>query len=83
MRSYYREVIYYMHQPQSQTIKVLLLSMYAYAFIKFSLAYQDEFRTVFLRKRQRVKDIEMGAREPITKDEHIMIEELKRLTYMR
>jgi len=83
MRSYYREVIYYMHQPQSLNVKYFLLACYTYAFIQSALIYQDEFRTVFLRKRQRIKDIEMGSREAITAEEHEMLEELRRLTYVR
>lgn len=51
LRGYYREVVYFMHQPQSLGIKYVFLGMYAFAFIRVMLAYQDEFRTVFLRKR--------------------------------
>ena len=34
---YYHEVIYYLHQPQSWTIKYFFLACYTYGFIKVAL----------------------------------------------
>lgn len=80
---YYHEVIYYMHQPQSWTIKYFFLACYTYGLIKVALWYQDEFRTVWMRKRARIFEIEQSANEPLSRQEFEIMEEYHRLTLMR
>ena len=80
MRNYYREVVYYLHQPQSMGVKYFFLAIYTYCFIHCILIYQNEFMNTFLRKRARIKQIEYGSAEPISREEHEKLQTLIKLT---
>ena len=83
VRGYYREVVYFMHQPQSLSIKYLFLFLYAYGLVKAILAYQEEFRTVYIRKCLRLSQIKRSAAYPITEDQWYKYQEMLRLTQLR
>ena len=82
-RGYYREVVYFMHQPQSLSVKYLFLFVYTMGLVKAILAYQDEFRNTYIRKKQRISQIERSARYPLSEEDWDKYQEMLRLTQLR
>jgi len=54
------------------TFKLVLLVGWGIWFTHLVIADQADFAAVFVRKRARIKDLEMASRLPIEREEHEM-----------
>jgi len=81
--SYYKEVVYYMHQPQSTGLKFFLLLLWWYPMSLYITHDLKKHGDVYKRKRMRKLDFDKNNLPPLSKQEHELKEELALLTHPR
>ena len=82
-RPYYREAIWYLHQPHSQLFKTMFLFAWLWGLSNAFIDLIKEQNRVYKRKRVRVDEIRSMYKFDISQEEYEVEKEISRLMHPR
>lgn len=83
MREIYEEIVYFMHQPSSINLRLLIVTGMIYGLGVSLLSYQRYYAEVFKRKRMRLLELQNANMPPMTREESDLLNKVARANYQR
>lgn len=83
MREVYEEIVYFMHQPSSINLRLLIVTGMIYGFGVVLLGYQRYYAEVFKRKRMRIIELQNANLPSMTREESDLLNKVARANYQR